>query len=112
MPRVCEFARLNQITTKFSDRLRPIIGPWRPTIVYGRFRNAFNPVDATSGQPRCQASTYIIIDAALAPFQKARTSTGSATLTGRKSGSIKRIAPPGLRLATRFAMAAFASVTW
>jgi hypothetical protein len=44
--------------------------------------------------------------------QDALISGGSATLTGKKSGSIKRIAPPGRALATRFSTAIRASATW
>jgi hypothetical protein len=51
-------------------------------------------------------------DQASQPSQNALISGGSATLTGKKSGSIKRIAPPGRALATRFSTAIRASATW
>jgi hypothetical protein len=61
--------------------------------------------------------TYEVVDPLLArpgqpASQNALISGGSATLTGKKSGSIKRIAPPGRALATRFSTAIRASATW
>ena len=63
---VIEFARLYQIATQLSNRLTPVIRPWGATVVESRLCSASNLLETMSGEPWCQCSTYVIIDAPLA----------------------------------------------
>src|SRR6266542_6696933 len=111
-----EFAGTYQIIAKFADRQCPVISPCRDAVVDGRLRGAAYLRQTSRCESWRHSAADAVIDPAFArhashPSQNARTSGGSAILTGRKSGSMSRSTPPVLRLATKFVTATSASAT-
>ena len=102
---------------QLGDRMDPVGGPGRATIVDGSLSRARDLLESQRREARGQGAADVVVDALGSRPSEPAVPEGLdlgrlGDADGEKSGSISRILPPGAKLATMLRIAASASATW